>query len=409
MVIDTRIDASGEQVLETPPESTTSEESDGTRPPVVLQVLPALQAGGVERGTIEIATALVRAGWEAMVASSGGPMVTALERAGARHVALPSLASKNPVVIHRNIARLADIVVRNNVDVVHARSRAPAWSAYYAARRTGRHFVTTFHSAYGRNNFVKRRYNAIMARGERVIANSDFIGEHVRTYYGVGEDRLRVIHRGIDSQYFDPARVSAERVIKLATDWRIPDGVPVIMMPGRPTRRKGHMVFVEALAQLGRSDVLGLIVGGTEGRAAYRRELEALIARHGLGGVVRLADNCNDMAAAYMLADVVVTPSLLPEAFGRVAAEAQAMGRPVVATDHGGARETVIEGETGWLVRPGDAASLARGLNKALDLDVADRERLAEAARAHITGKFTVERMCGLTLDIYTDLIVAGQ
>ncbi len=413
MVVDTQIensaDTSADNAAGTQPDHTTGEQARETRPPVVLQILPSMHSGGVERGTVEIAAALVNAGWVAVVASAGGSMVTGLERCGAAHITVPSLASKNPIVIRRNIARLAEIIQAHNVDVVHARSRAPAWSAYYAAQQTGRHFVTTFHSAYGRSNFIKRRYNAIMARGETVIANSDFIGDHVRTYYGVGEDRLRVIHRGIDSHYFDPAHVSAERVIKLATDWRIPDGVPVVMMPGRPTRRKGHTVLIESLAELGRDDVLCLLIGGTDGRAAYRRELEKLVTRLNLEGVVRFADNCNDMAAAYMLADVVVTPSLLPEAFGRVAAEAQAMGRPVVATDHGGARETVIDGETGWLVRPGDAGSLARGLKRALDLNTAEREDLAAAARAHVAEKFTVERMTGLTLQVYADLILSGQ
>jgi glycosyltransferase involved in cell wall biosynthesis len=333
-------------------------------------------------------------------------MVRQLERAGVTHIALP-LDSKNPLVMRRNIERLVQVIEAHGVDIVHARSRAPAWSAEAAARRAGCHFVTTFHSAYGRSNFLKRWYNGVMTRGERVIANSDFIANHLRTFYRVDESMLRVIHRGIDLDQFDANKVSAERVIKLATDWRLPDGEPVIMLPGRPTRLKGHTLLIEAMAELGRDDVLCLLVGGTEGRDRYRRELEDLARARGLEGVVRIVGSCNDMAAAYMLADVVVTPSLRPEAFGRVAAEAQAMGRPVVAADHGGAREVVVEGQTGWLARPGDAKALARALAKALDLDAESREQLAARARAHIAANFTVGQMCRQTLETYAEVLGA--
>ncbi len=389
-----------------PADSSTGAGVGESRPPVVLQVLPALASGGVERGTVDIARALVDAGWGAVVASGGGPLVRFLDRIGVHHATLP-LASKNPLTVYRNIARLAEIIERHNVDIVHARSRAPAWSALAAARRTGRHFVTTFHSAYGRQGFLKRGYNGVMVRGELVIANSGFIADHLRTYYRVGDERLRVIPRGVDLAQFDPAAISPERLIRLAAAWRLPDGVPVIMLPGRPTRRKGHTLLIEAMAELGRDDVLCLMVGGTEGRDAYRLEIEGLVRRRGLEGVVRIVGPCDDMPAAYMLADVVVTPSLLPEAFGRVAAEAQAMGRPVVAAGHGGACEVVVDGETGWLARPGNAGALARTLARALELGTGEREALAARARAHIAAGFTVEGMCRRTLDAYIEVLTA--
>lgn len=375
-----------------------------TRPPVVLQVLPSLVTGGVERGTVEVAAALAREGWRSLVASSGGPMVRLLDRCGASHFTLP-VDSKNPVTMRRNVERLADLIVAHDVDVVHARSRAPAWSARAAARRTGRRFVTTFHSTYSRGNFLKRRYNAVMTSGDRVIANSDFIADHIRAHYGIDDHRLVTIHRGVDFDHFDPANVSAERIVKLAREWRLPDGVPVVMLAGRLVRRKGHALLIEALARLGRDDILCLLVGAAAERSGYRRELEEMIERMDLAGTVRIVGGCDDMAAAYMVADVVVIPSTTPEAFGRVAAEAQAMGRPVIAADAGAARETVVEGETGWLVPPHDAGALAGALAEALALDGRQREVVAAAARTHVAERFTVERMCRLTLDTYAAVL----
>jgi glycosyltransferase involved in cell wall biosynthesis len=372
--------------------------------PCVLQVLPSLTTGGVERGTIDVAQALVAAGWRAVVASSGGALVREIERAGAAHVTLP-VDSKNPLVIRRNIARLEQVIREYEVDLIHARSRAPAWSAYFAAKRAKRPFVTTFHGTYAIENRLKRWYNAIMTKGQRVIAISDFIGEHVVAEYGVARERVRVIHRGVDITSFDSARVSAERVIWMAREWRLPDGVPIIMLPGRLTRWKGQGVLIEAVARLARRDVCCLLVGADQGRAEYRRELEELVRARGLEGIVLSVDHCRDMPAAYMLADVVVSASTDPEAFGRVVAEAQAMGRPVIATDHGGAREIVRAGETGWLVPPGDAGALAEALAVALALDLPARQALGAAAIALVRASFNRERMCADTLAVYQEVL----
>lgn len=372
--------------------------------PVVLQVLPRLGTGGAERGTIDVAGAVVAAGGTAIVASAGGPQVHELARIGALHETLP-VDSKNPLVMYANIARLERLIRRHGVQIVHARSRAPAWSAMLAARRAGVHFVTTFHSTYGLQNGLKRRYNAVMTRGERVIAISDFIAAHIRENYGIADDRLRVIHRGIDLNRFDPDKVSAERVIQLVNQWRIPDGVPVVMLPGRITRRKGHDLLIEAITRLNQRELRCLMVGPDEGRGTFRRELEAMAERLGVAARVQFTGECRDMPAAYKLADVVVAASSTPEAFGRVIAEAQAMGRPVVATDHGGAREQLSGGRMAWLTPLGDADALAQAINEALDLPVAERELLAPAAIANVRMRFTKDAMCQRTLLVYRELV----
>ncbi|HLY44583.1 MAG TPA: glycosyltransferase family 4 protein [Stellaceae bacterium] len=373
------------------------------RPPAVLQVIPSLVSGGVERGTVDLAAALVAAGWSAYVASAGGPMEHQLARVGAVHLKLP-LASKNPLVMRRNAAALVDLIRRYKIDIVHARSRAPAWSAWSAARATRRRFVTTFHAAYPADLPLKRWYNSVMAKGERVIAISQFVGEHAAREYGVERDRLRVIPRGVDLASFDPRRVSGERIAALATRWRVPDDATIVMLPGRLTRWKGGLDFVEAIARLRRRDLCCLLVGA-EQRPGFRRELEAAIGRAGVIGLFRIVEECGDMPAAYMLADVVVSASTDPEGFGRVIVEAQAMGRPVVATDHGGARETILPGSTGWLVPPGDRASLAAAIATALGLDPAERAAFALRARSHVAAGYTRDTMCARTIDLYEELL----
>ena len=372
--------------------------------PAVLQVLPSLTTGGVERGTVDIAAALTGAGLRAIVVSAGGPMEHDIERVGGEHITLP-VDSKNPLVIRKNIAALAKVIRSRRIGLVHARSRAPAWSARSAAQRCGVPFMTTFHGTYNFNNPAKKAYNAIMAKGERVIAISEFIGRHIVENYDTPEGRVRVIPRGIDIDTFNPDAVSPERMIQLSQSWRLPDDAPVIMLPGRLTRWKGQSVLIEAARRLGRADVRVLLVGDDQGRTGYRDELEAQIARIGVEGIIHLTGPCRDMAAAYMLANVVVSPSTDPEAFGRVAAEGHAMGRPVIASDHGGARETVISGETGWLVPPGDADALAQALRTALTMTSEDRDTVAQRAIAHVRKNFTKQKMCAATLDVYAELL----
>lgn len=372
---------------------------------MVLQVLPRLATGGVERGTIDVALALKEAGWLPLVASNGGPMVRELERVGVEHITLP-LHSKNPLVIYRNISLLQTLIRERNVDIVHARSRAPAWSAAAAAERAGVHFITTFHGTYNLGTIpLKKAYNAIMTRGERVIAISLFIARHIQETYDIDPSRIRTIPRGIDLTRFDPASVSANRVISMAKAWRLPDGMPVVMLPGRLTRWKGQAVLIEALARLGRHDLRCLLVGSDQGRVKYRDELERLVKQRDMGDVIHIVDHCSDMSAAYMLSDVVVSASTDPEAFGRVMVEAQAMGRPVIASDHGGSCETVIHGKTGWLVPPNDPDALARAIDSVLSLNAEERHALANRQMQHARTHFSKEMMCARTLGVYEDVL----
>lgn len=370
----------------------------------ILQVLPRLETGGVERGTVEMVQAIVAAGANALVASAGGRMVAAVERAGGTHIPLP-LASKNPARIWRNAARLAFLIRAADVDLVHARSRAPAWSAWLACRKTGAHFVTTWHGVYSENAPGKRRYNAVMAKGERVIAISRFVAARLASRYSLEPARLRIIPRGVDPVMFDPARVGGGRIAQLAAEWRLPDGAPVILLPARLTRWKGHAILVEALARLERRDAVCVLVGADGGKARFKAHLIGLAQSLGVADRLRLAGHCDDMPAALMLADVVVNPSIEPEPFGRTVIEAQAMGRPVVVTDHGGMAETVDHLMTGWRVPPRDPAALAHAIDHALQLSAEERGALGERARANVCQHYTTAAMQAATIGVYRELL----
>ncbi len=397
-----------EQMIDTTIPHDPQMQENTSRLATVLQVLPAMVTGGVERGTVEMAEAIVKAGGRALVVSAGGPMVHELTRVGAEHIEMP-VDSKNFFIIRKNADKLARLIRKERVDLVHARSRAPAWSAYWAAKKTKRPFITTFHGTYGHSNLFKRWYNSIMTKGDRIIAISSFIAGHMRQIYGVRRNVIRLIHRGVDLFRFDPDKVTAERLVKLTTEWNIPDGVPVVALPGRLTRWKGQLVFIDAIAKLERRDICCLLIGSDQGRTEYRKELENRIRKHNLQGVITIVNECNDMPTAYMLTDLVVSASTDPEAFGRVAAEAQAMGRPVVATDHGGARESVIDNETGWLCKPGDADAMAAAIEKGLGLSPEKREKMATRAIEHIRKDFSKDAMCAKTLEVYNEVLSLGS
>ncbi|RAI59813.1 glycosyltransferase family 4 protein [Roseicella frigidaeris] len=370
-----------------------------TAAPTVLQVLPALESGGVERGTLEIADAVIRAGGRALVASAGGRLVAPLERLGARHVTLP-LRTKNPVGILRNAGHLAALARAEGVAIIHARSRAPAWSALLAARRSGAHFVTTYHGTYNEGVPGKRLYNSVMARGERVIAISRFIAEHIRRVHGTDPARIRIIPRGVDPALFDPDGVAPARIAALRGAWGVPPDRPVILLPGRLARWKGQAVLVEAMAAV--PAAVALLVGG--GGPSLRAELAARIAALGLQGRVILAGHADDMPAALLLGDIVLHASTDPEAFGRTVIEAQAMARPVIAADLGGPRETVEEGVTGWRVPPGDPAALAAAIRRVLALPPAERAAIGARARARVLAGNTTAAMQAATLAVYREL-----
>jgi glycosyltransferase involved in cell wall biosynthesis len=374
----------------------------------LLQVTPELETGGAEQTTLDVAAAVVKAGGRSIVASRGGRMAVRLVASGAALVEMP-VQSKNPVTILANAVRLAGLIEREKVSLVHARSRAPAFSALIAARAMRTPFIATYHGVYSARGPLKRWYNAIMTRGELVIANSDFTRERVIAEHHVDPARVIAIPRGVDLVRFDPDRVSAERVAALRGQWGIaPDDARVkIVLAGRLTRWKGQRLLIEAAARLkaaGREDFLVLLVGDDQGRKGYREELLAAIEAAGLTQAVRLAGHCDDMPAAYLVADIVCAPSLEPEAFGRTAVEPQAMGRPVLAADHGGARETVVAGETGWLVAPGDTAAWALALAAAIDLGPKRRAAIGRAGAARVRRLYSVEAMCGATLTLYARL-----
>lgn len=369
------------------------------RPPAILQVLPALGSGGVERGTIEIAEAISAAGLRAVVASSGGRLVEELEAVGGVHAELP-LDAKSPWFLWRNALRLKDIIRREGVRIVHARSRAPAWSALWAAKMTGAAFVTTYHGTYNEDLPGKRFYNSVMARGRPVIAISRFIAEHVHERHRVPHDGIRLIPRGVDLRRFDPTRVSSEQVARTRTEWRIPEGEAALLMPARLARWKGQAVLIEALQRVPRATVI--LAGDLANRERYQVELESLAASLGVEKRVRFVGHVAEMAAALLAADVVIHASTQPEAFGRAIVEAQAMARPVIAADLGGPRETVLHGVTGWLVTPGDAQQLAARINEVLAMSAQERWRVGQVARSQVP---TIKAMQAATVSLYLELL----
>ncbi|MCH8490827.1 MAG: glycosyltransferase family 4 protein [Oceanicaulis sp.] len=371
---------------------------------VILQLIPELEAGGAERTTIEIAEAVTRAGGRCLVASRGGRLEDALAEAGGELVRL-DMKSKNPVTLWRNAARLTRLIRSEDVNIVHARSRAPAWSGRWAAGRTGAHFVTTYHGTYSAKSGLKRAYNAVMAGGERVIANSHFIADHVRTHHRVGEARLRVIPRGGDLDVFDPQAVRAKRIARMREGWGAAAEDAVILLPGRLTRWKGQAFMIDVMAgwDCARRRVHLVCLGDAQGRSGYAAELEAQAQAANVTLV--LPGHESDMAAAYLAADVVVCPSLQPEAFGRTAAEAQAMGAPVIAADHGGAREVVADRETGWRAAPGDTDSWRTAMTAAVSLSPKERAELSARARARAAQLFSKQALQESTLQVYRELL----
>ena len=380
----------------------------------ILQVVPRLDAGGSELATVEIAQALSRVGARALVATEGGVMVEEVAFAGGEIVTLP-VASKSPFTILANIGRLTNLIEGRGVDLVHARSRAPAWSAFLAARRTGKPFVTTYHGAYGEVGPFKAAYNSVMAKGDRVIANSRYTASVIEARAPRVKDRIRVIYRGVDRSAFDPAAVGASAVENLRAPWGVPPGAKIVLHAARLTSIKGQRDLIAAAARANQEgaldDAVVILAGDAPGRDAYREELIALIARHGLGDRVRLVGHCREMPAAYLAAQVAVTTSTVPETFGRTSAEAQAMGCPVIVPDLGALPETIVSPEqsegqfTGWLFPPRDVAALASRIGRALALSPSERDAIGLRARAHVAGKFMLERMQGSTLAVYDELL----
>ncbi len=370
----------------------------------VLQVIPALDAGGAERTAVDIARAIVQAGGQAWIATEGGRLVTEAEKYGAK-LALGNFGTKNPLEIWNNAARLSALIRKHDISIIHARSRAPAWSAYIAARRTGIKYVATYHGIYNASNPFKRFYNSIMAKGDAVIANSQFTADHLKAQHRVDARKLFTIPRGVDIAALTPENVSAERIEAVKKEWSLKPGKPVILLPGRLTRWKGQLVFIEALAKLPDKNFEAVMAGDAQERDGYVDELRAALDRLGLSQIVRIPGHYSDTPAVMMAADLIVAPSIEPEAFGRIAVEAQAMGRPVIASRLGAQTETIVDGVTGFLFPPGDAAALAQAMSKALALPETDRVNMAQAGRERVLQKYTVDVMCASTLQIYQRLL----
>lgn len=380
----------------------------------ILQIIPELEAGGAERTAVDIAKGLTDAGARALVATEGGRLVAELQAKGGIWLPFPA-ASKNPLSMALNVRKLVRLCREEGVELVHARSRAPAWVAWAATRRLKLPFVTTYHGSYASRSTVKTLYNSVMARGDVVIANSGYTAELILAKHPFAAGKLRVVNRGTDFSAFAPSVVLPERVQALRQAWGVEAHQRLVLLPGRLTGWKGQRVLIEAARILrdgGDTETAFILAGDPQGRDGYVRELDQSIASAGLEGRVKRVGHCADMPAALLAASVVTMPSTEPEAFGRVAVEAQAMGAPVVVSDLGAVPETVLAPpqvtpaeRTGWRVPPGDAQALAEGLREALSLRPSTRDALAQRARRHVERHFSLEAMVSETLDVYCALL----
>lgn len=369
---------------------------------VIMQILPALQDGGVERGTIEIASALQKKGIENYVVSSGGKMVHELNRLGVEHFTLP-VHSKNPLKMWLNSRKIAMLARAKGVTLMHVRSRAPAWSVKWASKRTGIPFMTTFHGVYGiEPKWLKKPYNAVMTAGKCVIAISEHVRHQIMRDYGTPAEKITLVHRGADINRFDPAKVSGMAVTELFQKYDIPLDKPIIMVQGRLTTWKGQLAMLDALRLMKHKNITCLFVGAHQGRLDYVEKMKEKIAVLPSETTVQIFSLPGaDMPAVYALSDVVASVSLKPEPFGRAMPEAQAMGRIVVAFKHGGACETIEDGRTGFLIEPNNIKALAAKLDEVLSMDLGERKKIQANAIESVRKNFSVQTMCDKTLAVY--------
>lgn len=373
---------------------------------VVVQIVPSLESGGVERGVIDIAKALKNNGFKPMVISAGGVLVFELKEAKIEHIQL-DVKSKNPLKIFKNIKILKEILTNYQVDILHVRSRAPMWSAYWACKNTKTKLITTVHGTYSLNFLwwkifpLKKFYNAIMLKSHAIIAVSDYIKNYIAQNYGENfAKNTTVIHRGADLNHFNPAKTSNIRIIDLIKKWNLPEDKKIILMPGRFTAWKGHEFLIAAL-RLVKNDFFCVMLGSDHGHQKYRRKIEEKIIENNLADKIRIIGATKEMSTAYQIAHFVVAPSVRPEAFGRIAIESQASAKIIVTTNIGGALETVIDGKTGFLVKPYDAEGLALIIDKILEMPKDQADKIGKAGRQNIEENFSNNLMCQKTLDLY--------
>jgi glycosyltransferase involved in cell wall biosynthesis len=375
--------------------------------PGILQVVPHLEEGTVGRGVLATARRLVADGWRSCVASAGGPLERELAAQGSAHVRV-TVETTNLLTLSTNIGKLGKAIREHKVSLIHAQSRAAAWSASYAAKRAAIPLVTSFETAYqGSDGGLTRRWNAVMAQGARIIASSEYLADHIAQTYAVEAPRLRIVRQGVDLEAFDPERMRGHRMTKLAERWHLGVDRKVVMLPGPIVRRRGHLAMLEAMRKLERDDFVLLICGDLEAKDPYVRELEARLRESALGDRVHFAGGCDDWPAAFALADLVVLPALT-EATDLEATpliEAQAMGKPIIVSNVGALGEAVLVASTGWLIPPDDPAELAWALDLGLSLETETKARLAERARAFVMREYSTEQSAKRTIAVYRELV----
>lgn len=379
---------------------------DKVKKPVILQVLPELGQGGVELGTIQVAEALTEAGIKNFVASAGGRKEYNLEKLGVKHFKLP-LKSKNPFVIFKNADKLAEFIKKEGINIVHARSRAPAWSAYFAAKKAGVHYMTTFHGTYGLGpKGIKKIYNRVMTLGEKVIVISSHIKNHVLKHYNVAENKLAFIHRCVDVEKFNNNAVTPERLKNIIEEYDLPTDKKIILLIGRLTRWKGQELLIDALAKIkDRKDFHCIFTGDDQGRVKYTEGLLNKIKEYDMTGDFTFIKHTDDVPALMKACDIVVSASIEPEAFGRIAAEGEAMGKIVLASNIGGSLDNLKDGITGRHFISGDADDLSQKLIWALDLPENERKKISENAQNFVKENFTKQIMCCKTIEVYKELV----
>ena len=377
----------------------------------VLQVIPKLGYGGAETGCYDIAHYLPENGCKSFIVTSGGELLKFVDKNKVKVFKLP-VQSKNPILILINAIILTFIILFNNISIIHARSRAPAWSCLIASKITSRKFVTTFHGTYNFKSKLKKLYNSVMVRSDLIIAGSNFIFSHIKENYSNylnQKKKLLVVFRGINVDYFDPTTKLETEEKKLLKQWEIEKDKKIILLPGRLTTWKGQEVFIEAInlvnIELGYEAFYAVILGSDQGRDLYKKKLIRLSEQYRLTKQLRFIDHCKDMALAYKVSDIIVSASIEPEAFGRVSVEAQSMEKPIIASNIGGSNETVVDEKTGYLFKAGDAKSLSQKILKTLTIDETQLKLIGIEGRKNIVQKFNVEKMCFSTYSEYKRLI----
>tara|TARA_B100001027_G_scaffold99886_1_gene68624 strand:+ start:18080 stop:19234 length:1155 start_codon:yes stop_codon:yes gene_type:complete len=377
----------------------------------VLQVIPRLGHGGAETGCFDLAHYLYENNYKSYIATSGGPLLKYINKKKVKVFRLP-VQSKNPLVIFLNTIILVFIIIICNIDIIHARSRAPAWSCLLATKFTRRKFVTTFHGTYNFNNSLKKWYNSVMVRSDLVIAGTNFIFSHIKNNYSKylkSDKRFLVIFRGINIDYFNPKKIKESDKILLKKKWNISENKKIILLPGRLTNWKGQEIFIEAINKLKNISIeknfLAIILGSDQGRKIYKKKLIRLVEQHRLNNEIMFVEHLDLMPIAYEISDIIVSASIEPEAFGRVSVEAQAMEKPIVASNIGGSNETIINDKTGFLFEAGNSKNLSEKLNEVLNLSDVTRNGIGAEGRKNVISKFNVEKMCHSTYSEYNRLI----